>query len=59
MQLPHVADSAPKEPFLMGYDTAHLVTYLRLLDVDAEGADWREAVRSIRIYFGAGGATFP
>jgi hypothetical protein len=25
-----------------GYDMAHLVTYLRLLDADADGADWRE-----------------
>jgi hypothetical protein len=30
-QSPHVADTAPDEPF----------TYLRLLDADAEGADWR------------------
>jgi hypothetical protein len=37
-----VADVAPVEPFLTGYDMAHLVTYLRLLDADAEGADWRE-----------------
>jgi hypothetical protein len=39
---PQVADTAPDEPFLTGYDMAHLVTYLRLLDADAEGADWRE-----------------
>ena len=39
---PQVADPAPDEPFLTGYDMAHLVTYLRLLDADAEGADWRE-----------------
>src|SRR3979490_2955356 len=41
-QSPQVADTAPVEPFLTGYDMAHLVTYLRLLDADAEGADWRE-----------------
>ena len=40
-QSPQVADTAPDEPFLTGYDMAHLVTYLRLLDADAEGADWR------------------
>src|SRR3981189_668900 len=40
-QPPHVANSAPNEPFLTGYDMAHLVTYLRLLDADAEGADLR------------------
>jgi hypothetical protein len=37
-----VADVAPIEPFLTGYDMDHLVTYLRLLDADADGADWRE-----------------
>jgi Uncharacterized conserved protein (DUF2285) len=41
-QSPQVADTAPDESFLTGYDMAHLVTYLRLLDADAEGADWRE-----------------
>ena len=41
-QSPQVADTAPDEPFLTGYDMAHLVTYLRLLDADEEGADWRE-----------------
>jgi hypothetical protein len=41
-QSPQIADTAPDEPFLTGYDMAHLVTYLRLLDADAEGADWRE-----------------
>ena len=44
-QSPQVADTAPDEPFLTGYDMAHLVTYLRLLDADAEGADWREGGR--------------
>jgi hypothetical protein len=39
---PQVADVAPDEPFLTGYDMAHPVTYLRLLDADVEGADWRE-----------------
>src|SRR5215204_1093545 len=37
-----VTDVAPVEPFLTGYDMNHLVTYLRLLDADADGADWRE-----------------
>lgn len=26
------------------YDERHFVTYLRLLDADEEGADWREVV---------------
>jgi hypothetical protein len=25
-----------------GYDEEHLLTYLRLLDAEADGADWRE-----------------
>ncbi|MBI5128865.1 MAG: DUF2285 domain-containing protein [Rhodopseudomonas palustris] len=39
---PDVADAAPNGPTLTSYDREHLVTYLRLLDADAEGADWRE-----------------
>ena len=41
-ELTPVADVAPVEPFLTGYDMDHLVTYLRLLDAGADGADWRE-----------------
>lgn len=29
---------------MTSYDERHLTTYLRLLDADAEGADWREVV---------------
>ena len=32
---------------LTGYDEQHLITYLRLLDADAEGADWREVARIV------------
>jgi len=39
---PPVADTAPNAETLTPYDEAHLVTYLRLLDADAEGADWTE-----------------
>jgi hypothetical protein len=46
-QPPKVADTAPDEPFLTGYDMDHLVTYLRLLDADADGADWREVARIV------------
>ena len=42
-----IADTAPAESFLTGYDMSHLVTYLRLLDADAEGADWREVARIV------------
>jgi hypothetical protein len=39
---PPIADVAPVEPVLTGYDEQHLTTYLRLLDADAEGAYWSE-----------------
>ena len=29
------------------YDEAHFVTYLRLLDAEAAGADWREVARVV------------
>jgi type VI secretion system activator RovC-like protein len=44
---PDVADVAPTEPALTDYDQQHLVTYLRLLDADAEGADWHEVARIV------------
>ncbi|MCG6116256.1 MAG: DUF2285 domain-containing protein [Mesorhizobium sp.] len=40
-------DVAPDDPALTSYDEAHLTDYLRLLDADAEGADWREAATVI------------
>jgi hypothetical protein len=40
---PPVADAPPDADVLTPYDEQHLVTYLRLLDADAEGADWTEA----------------
>ncbi|WP_065754879.1 DNA -binding domain-containing protein [Bradyrhizobium paxllaeri] len=42
-----VADSAPVDPVLTSYDERHLVTYLRLLDAEADGADWKEVARII------------
>jgi hypothetical protein len=44
---PDVADTAPSEPLLTAYDQQHLVTYLRLLDADTEGADWHEVARVV------------
>ena len=44
---PDIANVAPTEPALTGYDQEHLVTYLRLLDADTEGADWREIARVV------------
>jgi hypothetical protein len=44
---PPIADVAPVEPVLTGYDEQHLITYMRLLDADAEGADWREVANIV------------
>ena len=35
-------DQAPDEPVLTAYDDVHLMDYLRLLDADSDGADWRD-----------------
>ncbi len=43
----HVADTAPSDPVLTVYDEQHVITYLRLLDADAQGADWREVARVV------------
>jgi hypothetical protein len=32
---------------MTSYDEEHLMTYLRLLDADAKGADWREIARVV------------
>ena len=45
---PDVADLAPDDPVLTAYDEQHVVTYLRLLDADADHADWREVARQNR-----------
>jgi hypothetical protein len=45
--VPEVEARAPDSPALTGYDQAHLVTYLRLLDAEAEDADWREVARVV------------
>ena len=44
---PDVADIAPSNSALTVYDEEHLITYLRLLDADAEGADWREVAQAV------------
>ena len=46
---PPVSDTAPSAGVFTSYDEQHLVTYLRLLGADAEGADWREVPRSSSI----------
>ena len=42
-----VADTAPDEPALTAYDKEHAVTYARLLDAEADSADWREVARIV------------
>jgi len=44
---PEVADLAPDEPMLTPYDWLHAVTYARLLDAEADNADWREVARIV------------
>jgi len=44
---PDVADAGPVGPALTRYDEEHLITYLRLLDADAQGADWREVAKIV------------
>lgn len=44
---PPVSDTAPTSNALTSYDEQHLITYLRLLDAEAAGADWREVARIV------------
>jgi hypothetical protein len=44
---PDVADLAPSDPALTAYDERYAITYMPLLDADAEGADWREVARIV------------
>ena len=44
---PDVADVAPTDTVLTVYDEEHIITYLRMLDADTEGADWREVAKLV------------
>jgi hypothetical protein len=44
---PDVDDTAPASDVLTAYDEEHIITYLRLLDAHAEGADWREVAKIV------------
>jgi hypothetical protein len=44
---PKVADLAPAEATLTPYDEQHAVTYARLLDAEADNADWCEIARIV------------
>lgn len=49
-------DRAPVSQQLTAYDEGHLADYLRLLDAEADGADWRDAAGLI---FGIDAAAEP
>ena len=42
-----VDTDAPTSSEITLYDQQHFLTYARLLDAEASGADWRESVRAI------------
>jgi len=44
---PPIADMAPTDTVLTGYDEQLKVVYLRLLDAEVAKADWREAARIV------------
>ena len=44
MAMPAFEDRPPDGLRVTAYDERHLATYIRLLDADAEGADWQEVV---------------
>jgi hypothetical protein len=44
---PAIADSAPAGAALTVYDEQHLPTYLRLLDAETDGVDWRAMTQTV------------
>jgi hypothetical protein len=44
---PQIADVAPNGPVLTAYDEEHMITYMRVLDADQQGADWRDVSRIV------------
>lgn len=47
MTIPPFEDRPPQLDRVSPYDERHLASYIRLLDAETEGADWREAVAVI------------
>jgi hypothetical protein len=47
MSTPSFEDLPPQLDRVSPYDEMHLASYIRLLDAEAEGADWRQAVAII------------
>jgi hypothetical protein len=56
MTTPDFSDAPPSGDKLTDYDRRHLVTYLRLLDAETDGANWEEVVR---VVFGLDPASAP
>ena len=44
---PDVNDVAPTSETITPYDEQHFITYTRLLDAEAQGADWREVTQIV------------
>ncbi len=44
---PDVDDEAPNGDSITAYDERHFVTYMRLLDADAENADWQDVAQIV------------
>ncbi|WP_271611719.1 DNA -binding domain-containing protein [Bradyrhizobium sp. CCBAU 21362] len=42
-----IADLAPTAPEVTPYDEQHAVTYMRLLDAEADNANWRKVARIV------------
>jgi Uncharacterized conserved protein (DUF2285) len=47
MPSPPLDDAAPTAFVLTAYDQRDAITYLRLLDADAKGADWKDVARIV------------
>jgi hypothetical protein len=56
MTVEDFSEAPPESDRLTGYDRAHFILYMRLLDSVADAADWREAVA---ILFGLDPAAEP
>ncbi len=44
---PDVQDEAPWSETITPYDEAHFITYVRLLDAEASGADWQDVAKIV------------
>lgn len=47
MTIPAFDDAPPQTERVSRYDERHFVTYLRLLEADAQGAHWHEIARVV------------